>query len=124
MNAKIKAQTSWPQGKKSILNITGLKVQKQIFAKLPDFKELAFLRQFLIAASLGGFSLPLLPTLQEEHREGLRTQNSSSSLCSCATLISAPQLPANSEKQKRKQDDRNTVPLVMVQRWIAWLSCT
>lgn len=60
-----------PQGKKSILNIAGLKVQNQIFAKLADFKELAFLRQCLIAASLGGFSLPLLPGLREEHRQGL-----------------------------------------------------
>lgn len=47
----------WPRGKKSILNIAGLKVQNQIIAKFPAFKELAFLRQFLIAASLGGFSL-------------------------------------------------------------------
>lgn len=71
---KSKHKLLWPQGEKSILNIAGLKVQNQIFAKLPDFKELAFLRQFLIAAPLGGFSLSLLPTLQKEHRQGLGEQ--------------------------------------------------
>lgn len=64
---KSKHKHLWPQDNKSILNIVGLEIQKQIFAKLPNFKELAFLRQFLTVASLGGFSLSLLPTLQEEH---------------------------------------------------------
>lgn len=64
---KSKHKHLWPQDKKSILNIVGLKIQKQIFAKLPNFRELAFLRQFLTVASLGGFSLSLLPSLQEEH---------------------------------------------------------
>lgn len=62
---KSKHRHLWPQDNKSILNIVGL--EKQIFAKLPNFKELAFLRQFLTVASLGGFSLSLLPALQEEH---------------------------------------------------------
>ena len=121
---KLKHKLLWPQGKKSILNIAGLEVQNQIFAKLLDFKELAFLWQLLIAASLGGSSVSLCPTLRKGHRQGLGAQplspvpsapvGRSSWLHNCQPTL----------RSKRKARWEKYHPLLMAQRWHALFSCT